>query len=317
MKYLLQILILSLIATSCSQDDEPKIPTYLDFEEVAEFNYENLQHATGFFGSNAEDAIYIAFRDTNPQTQANSEHVLKYELRSGKFIESYFDQTDFVTKRIHVLENELWVIGGEYINKYDLDLTSEPTSIRHGLSVSRFGSALHKKDLYLWGGDLKGLFSDHIMKWNETDQYFETIAGLPTPKSWAHGEISGDRLYIFGGQEQFSDTPPNDLIYIYDISQNEIATLNLPQPVFRTFTTLHDQFIYVAGHIENPDDDQDFDIFFGVYDIQSSQFSEIETSLSDEEYKTLHQITVVGNQLFALYGDAYLPEISIMVADLP
>ena len=150
-------------------------------------------------------------------------------------------------------------------NTYDINFEKEPTTVEHGLSLSRFGSALYEGDIYIWGGDLNDQDSDKIKKWNEGSGTFETVATLPARKAGAHGEVIDDKLYIFGGQEHWILEPPNDVIFIYDFNTGVTETANLPQEVFRTFTDVYEGKIFIAGQLLDQDSlTQDLDIFFAV-----------------------------------------------------
>ncbi len=320
MKHLVY-LILPVLLISCSKDDEIAIPTYLEFQELTTIEGQNLSIASGFLGSEEHNSLFIALRENNPDSDIeNSERVVRYDLQTGKQHSVYFDQTDFVTKQLHIIEDELVVVGGQFINTYPISLDREPRSVAHGKALSRFGSVDYKGKIYIWGGDLLGLDSDIIYEWDNSTNELEWYGFLPTPKTWAHGEVVGDWLYIFGGQEEFSQTPPNDIIYIFDIPDTVVATMHLPRAVNRTWTARHDELIYVGGHVnDNEFDAADNNIFFGVFNTRELSFKEVDISLSDAGLNTIYQMTTIGKQMFVLYGvqEDVTTTFKIMVANLP
>lgn len=311
-------LIIAVLFLSCNKDEEPVVPNYLEFQQIDEISGAFLTQATGFFGSSEENALYISFRDLNPDTQFQGERVSKLDLESFEMTTSYFDQTDFITKQVHITDDRLMVVGGQFINLYNKSLSSSPISIQHGLTITRFGTAIYNNDLYLWGGDLNQLFSDIIYRWNDKTESFEFAGALPKATTWAHGEVVGDRIYIFGGQEEFQNTPTSDQLLIFDLTDTLTASLDLPQQMFRTFTSVQGDFIYVAGQLENDIDENDLDFTLGVFDTEKLKYSEIQTNLSDDGTFTISQIAAVGKRLYDLYGERFeATSQGIFVANLP
>jgi hypothetical protein len=312
---LINLLPFLLVLFSCSNEDEIRVPTSLEFNELAEFTGESFQQATGLIASDNAEYIYLVNRDN--QNGIRGERVRRYQINTGETKEIFVEFNDFITKNVHIVENELIVIGGSNINYYPLDLSSSPVIEQHGLSLSRFGSIIYENEIYIWGGDLNQDLSDRIQKWIPENQSFEIMAALPTPKSWAHGEVVDGWIYIFGGQEQFANTPPNDILYIYDIEDTTAATLNLPSPTLRTFTAQNNGLIYVAGHVPT-EIDGDFDMMFGVFNTQTLTFENVRINLDETGPRGIYQMTASSDQLFILYAATEdLNTLKLMVADLP
>ncbi len=312
MKYLVFSSLLVLIV-GCATDDDVIIPERLQFQQLTSFESFGFMNTSGFIGDRENNQLFLAFRlgDT-------AEIVRKLDLGNLTWTEYSFEHVDFVTKRLHVLDEKLWVVGGKFINKYSLDLNDEPESLNHGLQRTRFGTVEYEDELYMWGGDIFGLDSDKIYKWIDEEQSFLLLAALPTPKSWAHGEVVGDRIHIFGGQEQFLNTPPDDIIYIYDISDTSAATLELPDPLFRTFTGKHKSLIYVCGLYPGEGGDDDFDMQFGVFNTERFEYTIIDSSISNDNPATVQAMTIVDDRLYVIYGDPTTgPTYDILVTNLP
>lgn len=321
---LLLLAALSLIwLQGCKGDDdgdEGGDTAFLAFEEIAVIGGFNLRQATGFLGSAEHDALFIAHRENNPRTGFSSEKVIRYDLATGDAVFRYFDREDYITKRLHIKNNELVVIGGSFLNTYSIDLEENLTNVIHGLSLTRFGSALYNDDIYVWGGDINQENSDKVYRWNEADQAFDIVATLPGPKTWAEGEIIDGRLYIFGGRTEFESIEAQDEIYIVDLETGVTATQRLPGPVSRTFTVENAGVIYVSGHISdsNPST-QDLNIFFGIYNPSVGLFNEFTTNLSDEGFLSVNAMTRIENKVYVLYGHALDDNalMSIMEAEIP
>ena len=87
----------------------------------------------GFTASAPENSLYIANRNGSAVLNA-PEHIQKYNLGNGKFTEISFEQTDFVTKELQIVNDQLLAFGGQYVNKYNLDLGSQPETHLNGYS---------------------------------------------------------------------------------------------------------------------------------------------------------------------------------------
>ena len=299
------ILSIALVVFTSCKDDDFVTPNLLEFEEVAVLDAWNIHNAAGFLASEEMNSLFIASREPNPESQMLGERLLRYNVEDGTTEADFTDVTDFVTKEIHIIGDEIIVVGGQFINTYSIAFDTEPRTVEHGLFLSRFGSALYNGDIYIWGGDLNDVDSDKLKRWDRGSNTFVDVATLPARKAGAHGEVIGDKLYIFGGQEHWILEPPNDVVFVYDFVDDSFETLTLPVPVFRTFTEVYQDRIFIAGQIaDNDPSTQDLDIFFAVFDPNNNTFEEIETSLSDRFFRTIHQMTIIGNDIYVLYGDA-------------
>lgn len=302
MKRVVHFLVI-LCCFSCSNEDI--IPsTLMNFEEVAELGAQNVHNAAGFLASKELNSLFIASREPNPETQRLGERLLRYDISDGSITADYTDITDFVTKEIHIIEDEIVVVAGQFVNTYDLSFQAVSTTVSHGLTLSRFGSVLYNGEIYIWGGDLNDVDSNKIKKWDRNSSSFLTIATLPARKAGAHGEVIGDKLYIFGGQEHWLNEPPNDLIIIYDFVDDTFETSLLPMPVFRTFTDVYKGKIFIAGQLlDNDPFTDDLDIFLAAFDPSDNSVQLIDTSLSQLNFRTIHQMAIINKDMYILYGD--------------
>ena len=157
-------------------------------------------------------------------------------------------------------------------------------------------------DIYAYGGDLDAIDSDKIRKWDNATGSFIDMATMPTAKSYAGGEIINGKLYIFGGQKEFSGTFQDDFIYIYSFADDSFEVLFLPKALYRSFTARVGDLIYIAGHY-NPTGFDNTDLFFGVFNTLDNKFSEIDINLSDGASASIWALTSVGNKLYVVYGD--------------
>ncbi|MEM9324743.1 MAG: kelch repeat-containing protein [Bacteroidota bacterium] len=309
---------------SCRDDDdtEPQVNADLTFESILTFEGTALNQATGFLASPEQNALYIAHRETNPNTGSSSERVIRYDLATGGANSSFFDVEDFITKRLHIIGDSLYVIGGSFINIYPLDLATRPLNVVHGLQITRFGSAVYQGDIYVWGGDIDEVNSDKIYVWDTATGLFEPIGQLPTSKTWAMGEIISGKLYIFGGRREFSDDIAENVVFIHDLNTNQTISSELPNPVARTFTSVHRSTIFLAGQtLDTNPSSEDLDIYFGVYNPVVQRFNRLETSLDDEGWNSINGMTIMNSKIYVLYGNANSffdnAPMTIMVADIP
>lgn len=286
----------------CSRDDlsssTPGVPEHLEFQIVTNVADQQLNQAIGFLGSADDNVLYYAYRS---QPDDNAEKIVKYDVSSNSFSGVIYPLQDFVTKELHIVNNDLVVVGGQFVNIYPLSLTESPFTFSHGFQLTRYGSVLADDEIYIFGGDLGGVDADKIKRVDLANGRLETIATLPEPRFWAHGEVVGTKLYIFGGMQQFAGTVniAEPEIYIYDFSDGSITTEELPDEIHRSFTATYEHLIFVAGQQWFGND---IKLLFGVYDTQTDTFTEVTTSLAEEDGDTIYGMTTIGNQLYIMYG---------------
>jgi hypothetical protein len=275
----------------------------LNFTEVTTIQKNFGLGTTGFTGANQNNSLFIAFRDGSIAS------VYKYDLNTSTLTENNLDpNSDFITKKALIVNNKLKVFGASYVTTYNLDIQNTPTFANHGLGLTRFGFTTLNEDIYFVGGDIE-IPGDKIRVYNETTNNPQVVATLPTPKAWAASEIVDNKLYIFGGQTGFNPGAenPESLSYIYNFDDNNFTTFNLPKELFASYATRFENLIYVAGNvaIDNDNDGvfEDYDNFFGVYNILDDSFTEIITDLDNSGTNTIKGITVFNNKIYALYGD--------------
>jgi Kelch motif protein len=281
---------------------EQVIPQSLRFSELTEIKGYNFTQAIGFQGSKSLQSIYMANRQEENPPDFQVERLYRYDLLDGSTTVLFNPIIDFISKEIQIVNGQLLVMGSQYVSTYEFDLSKPPMAVANGKKFTRHGSAQLDGEIYVYGGDLNGIDSDKIQRWNVASSAFEYLATMPGPKSYAGGEIVDGKLYVFGGQQQFQGTLQEDIIYVYNFAEDSFATLNLPQALYRSYTAQVGSLIYVAGHI-NPTGNDNTDIFFGVFNTQDNNFREIGIDLTDAGSASIWALTAVGNDLYVVYGD--------------
>jgi len=313
--------------------DFPSIPTsMLNFESISTYFSNNVQgNAPGMIGSYSDNSLFIVTReDALNNGEFNPERVNKFNLSSNQSTERLFFNSDFVSKQLHIIDNQLLAVGGQFINGYDLALENEPNSINHGiehtcsdsdithLGITRHGMAVQDDDIYIIGGSFANftetndslceeVFSNIIYKWNISTQTLSESMRLPNNLFGARGTIVNNNLYVFGGQQYFFDGDVYDTIYIIDLDTGELVdTLNLPSPIQFSFVDKFDSLIYVAGQNEILDDEGiriAWDSTLGVFDTNTNTFTVLQTNLTQENpFDAIHQMCIFNNDLYILYG---------------
>ncbi|MFT5751599.1 MAG: hypothetical protein ACI86L_001101, partial [Dokdonia sp.] len=234
---------------------------------------------------------------------------------------------DFFTKRITVINNEVVIIGGRLVYTYDLDISGDPQETGNGITsnLSRFGAASLNNDIYITGGDLD-IPANTIRKFNRATNTLEDIATLPSPRVHADTEIVQNKLYVFGGRQEFVATQAGTTSFIYDFSTNQFDTFELPVALYNSYASRFENLIYVAGQTKDYDSTDAIineDIFFGVYNILDDTFTEISHNLDDTDaFSSVHAMTVYSQEIYVIYGDRSRPSAdnyiswSIQAADL-
>ncbi len=278
------------------------IPANLEFQELTPITGYNFHQAIGFEGSPELQSLFLANRQIDTTVGIQYEHLFRYDLLNNSMAELYNPIVDYISKELQIINTQPIVIGSQYVSTYEFDLAGPPVVVAHTLRLSRHGSAQMNGEIYVYGGDLNGVDSDKIRKWNAATNTWEYVASLPTPKSYAGGEIVKGKLYVFGGQQEFSGTLQEDIIYVYSFADDTFATYYLPTALYRTYTAKVGELIYLAGHI-NPTGFDNTDLFFGVFDTRDNTFTEININLSDAEANSIWAMTAIGNNLYVVYGD--------------
>lgn len=292
------------------------VPTSLDFQFLTDIESSaiGLEQAAGFTGSMASNSLYLAYR-ASASSGIQPERVVRYDMDDGSFTTRDFFNSDFVTKELHIINDELKVVGARYVNTYPLDLASDPVSVPHNLTLTRYGSSVVDDNVFLFGGDLMfptdsaspstGPNADKIYRHDQATGQLQEVGALPEPRYWAHGEIVDGKFYIFGGKQAFITNVAEDDIFVHDMTTGENQTLQLPTPMHRTFAARYGQLIYVAGYREIPNADPaltTIETTFGVFDTYAGTFTVIPNTLGLSGKRTVFGLTIVGDKLYALIG---------------
>ena len=306
----------------------------LNFEEA--FVYESdcvYSCAPGMIGSYSDNSFFIVTRElNNPGPFDQSERIVKFNLEDGSSTENIYSHTDLVSKQLHIVDNKLVVIGGQYVNTYNLDFSGDPTTTMHGKLLTRFGMAVQDDIAYIVGGDYNTdpntnlpIDADKIFGWNLNTQTLSSIATMPAQRFGARSSIINNKLYVFGGTAEFDNYPAHNTIFIHDLESGTVETLNLPYEPDYTHVDKRENLIYVVGHIIIRDGDgfiQDRIVRFGVFNTTTNTYTDIDTNIDDNDTtSTIHGMCVFNNKMYMIYGNedtmgTTYPQYSVMSADL-
>jgi len=275
----------------------------------------------------ASNALYFAYKAFDGATSnLNPERIVRYDINDGTFTTRDFINVDFVTKELHIINDELKVVGARFVNTYPLDLASGPVSVPHNLTITRYGSTVVDNNVFLFGGDLNytaadspGPNADKIYQHDQASGQLIEVGQLPEPRYWAHGEIVDGKLYVFGGRQAFITDTGEDDIFVHDMATGENQTLKLPMPIHRTFAARLGHLIYVGGQVYIPNADpalSTIETKFGVFDTHTNSFTMIPTTLNFSGQTTIYGMTIVNSDLFILYGTVNVPTFKIYRAHL-
>lgn len=314
-------------------DDYPAIPVNgLHFNKVFTFESDGINsHAPSMIGSYSNNSLFFATREDGLSNGWSlPERILKFDINTGSVQENlyyYNGDNDYVSKQLHIINNQLIVIGGKFVNTYDLDLSGDPTSTAHGLVITRFGMAVTGDNAYIIGGDMveynDPADAEKIYKWNINDETLTYITDMPEDRFGARGTIVNDKLYVFGGNfkwYEYNIGDANNTIYIYDIKTGNLTTEYMTTAVRYSCVDKFQNLIYVAGHYLVSETDWEFII--AVYNTETNTYQEIPTNLSQEGRNVIHAMCIFNNKMFVLYGEdgedngGQFPEWSIYAADI-
>ncbi len=294
------------LTTKTSEDYATPPESGLDFSNA--FTYSSncvAGSAPGMIGSYSDNSFFIVTRERI--NEASVERVVKFNLDTGTSIEQTFDQVDFISKQLHVIDNKLIAFGGQFVNTYNLNLQGSPSSINHGRSLSRHGMAVQGNTAYIIGGDLNDVNGDKILAFNLTNQTLTELATMPESRSGARGTIVNNKLYIFGGTTAFVSGDPKSTIYVYDLVNGGFETFDMGVALNFTYVDKFQNLIYVAGQTETRNGDNEVtgrDQVIGVFDTTDNTFTQTNTNLpgTQADLETIHGMCIFNNSMYVLYG---------------
>jgi hypothetical protein len=294
----------------------------LQFNKISEISGVGMEQAAGFTGSMASNSLYIAYKSLEEGGNF-PERVLRFDLASKAFQEVMdFVHPDFVTKELHIINDELKVVGAQFVNTYSLDLEQPPTSVPHGLKLTRYGSTVVDNEVYLFGGDLNGLNGNKIYRHDQATGQLTEVGILPEPRYWAHGEMVDGKLFVFGGRQSFTTEQAEDDIFAWDAATGATNTYKLPESYHRTFAARKDHRIFVAGQQNVPPDTVDGQpVFptktaFGYFDTRDNTFHSLSSSLAGTSASSVYGLTIVEDHIYVLYGNPKQQIFSVYEASL-
>lgn len=296
--------------------DYKQVPTTaLQFLETFTFQSGSVDSgAVGMAGSLSTNSFYIALREAEVDgVFVNAERIIRFDLQSGNMTERLTEIPDFVSKQIIFQGGQLFVVGGQRANIYDLNLQDVPVSgmdygasLGQSLGLSRFGTAITDETIYLIGGDLDNDASA-IYTYDIASDQTSFLISMPAPRFGARAEIVNNKLYAFGGTAEFFTPPATNTIFIYDMESGAFNTENMPAGLSLSYTGKIENLIYVAGRIDTTNSEgvlTNREPYLGVYDTSNGTFTELETNLESPTLETIHSMAVFENKIYILYGQA-------------
>jgi hypothetical protein len=131
------------------------------------------------------------------------------------------------------------------------------------------------------------------------------FATMPERRTGARAEIINDKLYIFGGTEEFLAPPAKDTIYIFDLHTGELTIESLPEPVLLTYTGKFENLIFVGGWNETRNSEgilTDREPFLGIYDTRTGDFTILATNLDSPEFEVIESMAVFNGKVYVIFG---------------
>lgn len=223
-------------------------------------------------------------------------------------VRNYFNQEQFLTKKLNIIDNELIVYGGEHINKYPLNPNGNPNSvIEHGLSLTRFGFSVQDDLGFVVGGDIitpEDL--SKVMSYNFLTNEIQEIATLPTARYYSSTEIVNDKLYIFWGRERTRNVIYNER-YIVDINNGVITSFNLPETPLFSYASKYEHLIYIGYLTEtvaNSGNVIKINTDFIIYNTIDTTITPITDNLDNtDDFFAIKALTILKDRIYVLYGD--------------
>ncbi|MFD2099164.1 hypothetical protein [Flagellimonas iocasae] len=321
------------------QSDFTVPPSNLAFTEAFVLESSSVQnHSAGMIGSYSDNSFYFLTREDalsfdNQENISNiyPERVVRFDLDNNsqlEYVNYDADDEDFVSKQLHIVNNQLISIGAQKISTYDFNL-SEPTTVPfteglvsdefgNPIAFTRFGMAVLDDAVYIVGGAFNTQGVDesefvieetkNIYKWDLETQTLTHFSTLPEPRFGARATIVNDKMYIFGGSSGFYDNSPTSTIYVIDMdSPSDVQTLNMSTAIGYSFVQKYQNLIYITGHTRTQDEEPPTyqETIFAVFNTENNSYEELPHNLTNPNGGyAVHQMTIFNGKMFVLFGDS-------------
>ncbi|WP_462249943.1 Kelch repeat-containing protein [Ekhidna sp.] len=308
---LLLLVVNLLLFAACSNDDESVTEseilqvtdTSLEFSEI--FTYgpvsisSTIKSQIDMVSLSDNNSIYFAYRN-----DLREEALVKFDPTSKELIENTFDNSDFTSKQLVVVDNELFVFGGRYLNIYDLDLMGTPRSMAHGIATIWFGSAYDGEDIYIIGGETslagEDVDASQIFKWDFENETLVPFSNLPEPRFGARSVISDGFIYVFGGFD-ISDFENKNTVYKISIDNPEDIEEfnNIPASQF-TFVRRVKNLIYLGG-TSGIDDSDELVSTIGIFNTIDNSYTALSSNLILQGVENfITQMTILNDKMYVI-----------------
>ncbi|WP_431121821.1 hypothetical protein [Flagellimonas flava] len=313
----------------------------LDFSEAFTFESAAINgRSPGMIGSYSDNSFFIVTKeDVLDNFEKRPERVIKFNMDDNSQTDyvNYDSEEDAVSKQLHIVNNQLIAFGARYVNTYGLDISNAPTSVPHNIiseeyemeiAFTRFGISVQDDAAYIIGGafipatiDNSAIFeieeAKNIYKWDLESQTSTLFATLPETRYGARGTIINNKMYVFGGGQDFYDTNPSNTIYIIDMDNpTDIETLYMEKPLSFSFVQKNENLIYVAGFKANVEIEQDIitvvgkETTIGVFNTLDNSFTELTHNLPKPSvHHSIHQMALFNDEMYIIYGGEHGEEI--------
>jgi len=295
--------------------------TDFEFSEVASFRSDRIDGgAPGMIGSYSDNSMFIVTRkdfslDTSDDNEP--EQILKFDLTNNEQSESLFANHDFISKQLHIINNQLIVVGGRFINTYNSDLSNTPKSIEHGKNFTRFGMAVQNDHVYIIGGEFEpdntaqNDKANKVYQWNLNTETLIEFATLPEPRFGARATVVNDKLYIFGGSTDFFGDPSSEILVTSLTDGVDWQVFDMGNAMQFTYVNKYQNLIFIAGKNKGSFSlNQAAESFIGVFDTNTNEFTEINHNLEifkEADIDAIHQMCLFNDKMYVLYGSGFIP----------
>lgn len=289
-----------------------------EFSEVLSFRSDRIEGAApGMIGSYSDNSLFVVTRH-DPTDVTKEEVIHKFDLTNNEQTASFFPNDDFISKQLHIVNNELVVVGAQYINNYNSDLSGTPSSVEHGKTFTRFGMAVQDDNIYIIGGEfnppsVNNEKANKVYKWNLVTKSLTEFATLPEARFGARATIVNDKLYIFGGSPLFFDGLNSSEILVTSLSDpGKWEKFYMSNVMQFTFVNKYQNLIYVAGKTRHANNNVDpsTESFIGVFDTNTNEYTPINNNLEtfkEVERDGIQQMCLFNDRMYVLYGSGYEP----------
>jgi len=180
-----------------------------------------------------------------------------YEPTTDQWILGHHMPTTAFGMASGVIDDEIHIIGGIsdlfngeelsnhsiYFPETDSWLESEPMPFKR----DHLGSAVIDNELILFGGRDNQTNKNHTVKWDSSNNNWQTLPALLTPRSGFGTATNNHQIFIIGGEDELTQQTSKTVEMFNSDTQTWEKVSDIPSARYGTAATIYKDTLYIFG----------------------------------------------------------------------